>query len=745
MELRPNIKEILSGFEPVRPLGVGGMASIHLYENRVTGENIVVKTLLPQICGNKDSVDRFFHEVQASLRLDHKNIVKVYGYGNLNARPSMVMEFVDGGDLKSLMDRVGEFPMEVAAYIAMNVFKGLDYSHRVGIIHRDVKPSNIMIDRMGAVKIADFGISRVSDLTRLTRSGEVLGTPAYMSPEQAEGKKIDERSDLFSMGVVLYEMVAGENPFIGENPSITLLNIIRCNPKPVFEVNPTVSPGIEAALDRLLSREPLRRYSSASEAAQVMRECIPEISKDFEQKDFHRFLLDPEKYISEQNAAKARIFLESGRELYLKDKAHPEMAMLEFHRSLFLDPGNVEAQQYITSITEKFVAKKSAGQTRKILELEEALKKDPTNVPVLLQLVKRYRNEGDIIKAIAFSKRIACIRPKDAYILGQINTLLPHDQITHISSDPSQTGNRTITSVDTHTEIKPLPVSSHRSAPRSKRISRGLDPYYAIFIVVLIVAVISAVFLARQFRSASNRLDKELPGILSEMQKKILPPDQSGVSHTEDLKPALIGRPLEIVTNARNALEHGDNSKAAGYYYQFLAEYPNHKEADTIRLRLAQLLFRDGDLDQAVSVLDKEISQGNNEKLRIYARLRKIQMLHERGRNEDARWECLHLEPDYRKLGSSGEQISYLMIYANLCESVGDDSKAVLLYDKVIHDYGDLEKALEARLLKADCLIRQGDALEAQRELQKVKAQSRPESFKYQSADAKLKQLQLNP
>jgi len=132
--------------------------------------------------------------------------------------------------------------------------KGLDYSHRLGIVHRDIKPSNIMLDRNGQIKLTDFGISRVSDLTRLTRSGEVLGTPAYMSPEQAEGKEVDERSDIFSAGVLIYEMLAGTNPFIADNPSITLLNIIRCNPKPLFEINPTVPFKLETAIDRLINK-----------------------------------------------------------------------------------------------------------------------------------------------------------------------------------------------------------------------------------------------------------------------------------------------------------------------------------------------------------------------------------------------------------------------------------------------------------------------------------------------------------
>ncbi|MBN1354813.1 protein kinase [bacterium] len=746
MSLRPNITEVLSGYMPARPIGQGGMASIYLYENRVTGETLAVKSLHPHTVGEKDSVTRFFHEVQASLRLDHKNIVKVLGYGDWHSKPTMVMEYVDGGDLKDLLGKIGALPSEIGIFIAYQIMKGLDYSHRLGIIHRDIKPSNILIDRSGTVKITDFGISRVSDLTRLTQSGDVLGTPAYMSPEQAEGGNLDERSDLFSTGVVLYEMLTNFNPFVAENPSITLLNIIRCSPKPLFDINPTIPYQLETIIDRLIIRNPDDRLQNAAETASALKNILDELVPDgFSQETFQEFLTDPEGYTAQRRVKNSLQFLERGKTLLHQDHNNPEAAIVEFYKSLFLDPGQIEARQYITSITEKFGFASDRKSSEKVLELETSLQKDPANVAVLLQLVKRCRADGDILKAVSFSKRLARLRPKDPYILGQINTLLPRDQATQIMNWQSERArpltSRETTRIDESVRERRPAIKPGEKPVSTVRATKGIDPFILTISAVIITITIIALFVARQFRTASETVDREMPMLIDTIRGN-LQDDQ--LAQKPPMDELFTGRAREIIHKAQDEFKSGNIQNAIDEYLVFLSEFPDHDQADSVRMQLARLHQGQGKSDLAEAMLDDQITKGRNDTLIAYARLRKIQLLNDLGKKEEARWECIHLEPDYQKITSPKDQISFLMIYANLCEHIGDVDHAISLYEKIITGYTDRTGILEARLLKADDLFRQGNMLEAQRELWIVRDQSRPESVIHRTALEKLSQLEAS-
>ncbi len=755
MELRPNIAEVLSGFELTRSLGQGGMASIYLYENRLTGEQIAVKTLHSHVIGDAGAVERFFHEVQATIRLDHRNIVHVLGYGDLQGKPAIVMEFVDGGDLKNLMCRMERAPAIIAAYLLQQIFKGLDYSHRLGIIHRDIKPSNILIDKTGQVKITDFGISQVSDLTRLTVSGDVIGTPAYMSPEQASGKKLDERSDIFSAGVLLYELLTGVNPFLATNPSVTLLSIIRCNPAPVFELNPTVPYKLEIALDRMLTRNTEDRIQSAAEAAELMGEVIREIQPAvFSIEEFTAFLREPQEFIQKNSVQGSLKYLEKGKNLLAQDQSRPERAAVEFYRSLFLYPGNVEAKQYLTSITKKF----SGGAqhpTEKLLELEALAKGDPNNVAVMMQIIKRARTEGDFIKAISYSKRLARLRPKDVYILGQIETLLPDDHVTAVmtSSRNNQAAtdeitlshlSRSMTSEMTKVSIpgeksqgvrmRPPPARKPVRDDSTAKLSRtGIT-----ITVILILAIALGLFLGKQFKKASDQMETELPKAMDRLMPQETEPDGSHVTGVS----TLTGRARELMLRAQNAYKDGDRAGAIEHYQAFLVEFPDHQESDGIRLQLSRLLVADADSDGALRVLDEQIKSGRRPMIAL-ARLEKLRIYMSLGNKEDARFECHSLEFIYKRLPSPDLQVEFLSTFAGLQHEEGSLNDAVRLYDEIIRNYGDKEKVLEARMLRADVLIEQGDALEAQRELWIVRDQSRPDTLIHKTALEKLGSLGL--
>ncbi len=749
MNLKPNIDKVLSGYNALRAIGRGGMATIYLYENRLTGELLAVKSMHSQAIGDPESLNRFFHEVQASTRLDHRNIVKVIGYGELDGHPAMVMEYVDGGDLKNLMDRIGVLPIEIACYILIQIFKGLDYSHRLGIIHRDIKPSNILMDRSGTIKITDFGVSRVADLTRLTHTGDVLGTPAYMSPEQASGESVDERSDLFSTGVLLYEMLTNVNPFVSENPSVTLLNIIRCNPTPVFERNPTIPFKLEMVIERIFEREPANRISSAAECATALREVLREVHNgEFTQEMFQQFITSPDKYVESRRIEQSFAFCEKGKSIYRSEKDHPELAAIEFYRSLYLDPSNQEAKQFLTSITEKFTAAITPENAKKTLELEELLKASPTNVPVLLQLIKRCRADGNFIKAVFYSKRMAKLRPKDPYILSQIETLLPRDHPTGITIDTDNHATliqhiepirrKTQLPGDRAESMKPASTPAPKPLPVKREFNTG---WLILALFILIIGV--SIYVAQRFTAVSDKMVDTIPDILNEMKTRSS--DSSETDRRSDSARSILNqRQRELLEKAQLYFKSGDKQKTLEHYLLFIDEFPDHPETINLRLQISNLYFADGNTEQAIKHLDAVISADQSASITAIARFRKVKMLIESGNGDDARWECRSLEPNVKQLPNVADQIQFLQIYANLCESSAQGDEALRIYDRIILEYTDRTKVAEIRLLKADLLIRQGNLLDAQRELWIVRDQSRQDTLIYKVAVEKLAKLGLD-
>ncbi|HKC23236.1 MAG TPA: serine/threonine-protein kinase, partial [Thermoanaerobaculia bacterium] len=202
MSAEPASPAALDHYRLERRLAIGGMAEVWLAQDQRDGRAVAIKKILPQISTDQAFLERFFHEIRIQIALKHRNVVELLDCSPAPHNAYIVMEYVDGGSLQTLTEKAGRFPWEVALYVAEEALRGLSAAHRKGIVHRDVKPHNIMWKRDGAVKIADFGISQAEHLTRLTVTGMVVGTPAHMSPEQAKGEVLDPRSDLFSIGTV---------------------------------------------------------------------------------------------------------------------------------------------------------------------------------------------------------------------------------------------------------------------------------------------------------------------------------------------------------------------------------------------------------------------------------------------------------------------------------------------------------------------------------------------------------------
>ncbi|HTM20047.1 MAG TPA: serine/threonine-protein kinase [Kofleriaceae bacterium] len=241
----------------------GGMAVVYRAVQDHLSRTVAVKALKTAAATDQQVMVRFEREASSLANLQHENIIHVYDFYKERGALFIVMEFVAGIDLYDLLDRCGRLPYDVAAIVAMQVARALDYIHYRGIVHRDIKPANVMVSRQGGVKLMDFGIARDRNFEDLTEAGTGIGTPAYMSPEQILGDKLDARSDIFSLGVVLYQMITGRKPFV-EDEERSVMHKIRIEKHvPARKLNPEIPRELDRIINKCLEKAPRHRWSSA--------------------------------------------------------------------------------------------------------------------------------------------------------------------------------------------------------------------------------------------------------------------------------------------------------------------------------------------------------------------------------------------------------------------------------------------------------------------------------------------------
>jgi tRNA A-37 threonylcarbamoyl transferase component Bud32 len=249
-------------YEVDKPLGRGGMAQVFRGTDRVLGRTVAIKVLDQKHRDDAKFVTRFRREAQAAAGINHPNVVSVFDTGSENGLHYIVMEYVDGETLDDVLAREKVLPPERVVAIAEPVARALDAAHQKGMVHRDVKPGNIMLDRSGTVKVVDFGIARAAADDTLTQTGIVLGTAAYLSPEQAQGVAVDPRSDVYSLGCVLYEMLTGRKPFTGDSALAIAYKHVREDPAPPSQVNPDIPPELEAVVMTAMAKDQAQRFPS---------------------------------------------------------------------------------------------------------------------------------------------------------------------------------------------------------------------------------------------------------------------------------------------------------------------------------------------------------------------------------------------------------------------------------------------------------------------------------------------------
>ncbi|HWS81159.1 MAG TPA: Stk1 family PASTA domain-containing Ser/Thr kinase [Rubrobacter sp.] len=256
-------------YDVVRPLGSGGMGEVYLARDRVLGRDVALKVLRRQYAGDDEFAERFKREAMSAASLSHPNIVQVYDRGETEEGASYIaMEYVPGGTLKERISREGPLEAADAAGVVAQVAGALGAAHDRGMVHRDVKPQNVLLTARGGAKVADFGIARAGSSATISRTGSVLGTAGYMSPEQALGKPATPKSDLYSLGVVLYEALTGELPYTADNPIAVSMKHVNEPLRPPIELNPRIPRGMNAIVTKLLAKDPEDRYADADVLAE---------------------------------------------------------------------------------------------------------------------------------------------------------------------------------------------------------------------------------------------------------------------------------------------------------------------------------------------------------------------------------------------------------------------------------------------------------------------------------------------
>ena len=262
----------IGSYKIIDKIGEGGMAEIYTAQQPALKRSVVIKKLKDP---NREIIARFKKEALLSASFTQENLVAIYDFIYANRAYYLVMEHVDGEDLRTLIDYMSPLPVHIAVLIILEIARGLEYTHNQNIIHRDIKPSNILISYEGNVKLIDFGVAKDDTNTRLTMTGLIVGTPSYMSPEQAHGDPLAPQSDLYALGILLYEMLTGLKPFYGNNNTEILAKIVRSKYTPPQRINPELSLRLRRVIKKMLKKDRYKRHKNTAALIHDLEKCIP--------------------------------------------------------------------------------------------------------------------------------------------------------------------------------------------------------------------------------------------------------------------------------------------------------------------------------------------------------------------------------------------------------------------------------------------------------------------------------------
>ncbi len=272
------MRKKIANYKIIRELGKGGMATVYLGIQKSLERQVAIKELMPSLVRDDEMVERFRREAKASASLTHEGIVNIYDFWKDQKSHYLVMEYLEGKTLDEIIESIGRLPISAAVMIVARVADALHYSHQREIIHRDVKPSNIFITRQGEVKLTDYGIAYTPQEPTLTQKGFAIGTPAYMSPEQIKGQRPNQTSDIFSLGIVLYELVTGIRPFAADDDEGVVTKILEKRPKWPKLINGDVPWRLQWIILRCMRKNPRRRFQSMEDLRIALERLLPKTS-----------------------------------------------------------------------------------------------------------------------------------------------------------------------------------------------------------------------------------------------------------------------------------------------------------------------------------------------------------------------------------------------------------------------------------------------------------------------------------
>ena len=735
-----NVSNFFSNYRDEGTIGQGGMSEIHHLIDHATGQQYAAKLLHAQFGSDPETRQRFYQEAEACRRLSHPHIISVHAFGTFNDRLCLVMDFMDRGSLKDLMDEVKEISPPIACYIVSRLLAALTHAHNSGIIHRDVKPSNLLLSSAGEIKLTDFGISRVEDMTRLTKSGSLLGTPAYMAPEQAKGERADERSDLFSVGVLFYEMLTGINPFAAETPGQTLMNILVREPAPLFEKNPEIPVSLEAIVDRLTTKRPSDRYQTAADARRELEDAASHIEPVCDTESWRSYIRAP-------RAAERRIRLDISGALFQRAQAayqtggaNASQIALAAYRSHRLDPENVRVREFMTSISQREGISFEASTSTKIRRLEMELDSQPQNVALLLQLVKLSRAEGNIIKAISYAKRLEKLKRDDVYIMSQIQPLLSADDLT-VVKQPSPSA-------------PTVPLPSAKRPPRDpakisvpvlppvKSAIRSRSPFSRLIVPVVLVAGLGLFIWI--LRSTMDDVLQDLPALPAAAPAATAPARAAAPAPAGSEE----GGPAAKYGEWQRALELERDGKLVtavellNKLYVSLNDGPGAAE---VALKLGRLYQRMGDGFRAEEQFNLVTSRFDQSLPALDAFLAKSDLSRDKGDLTQAAFELESAEALFSLLKDAERRAGILLAHAALVVQLNDLDKAIRLLEQAIDQQPDRETLARAHLELGDVLLKRGSELAAKDHFIQAKQLAPATSYVSRVADERLEQSASGP
>lgn len=332
-------------YEILDKLGEGAMGIVYRAKDSALGRVVALKVLSSEFGVEDELHKRFEREAEAIGRLNHPNIVQVYDLGEADGRLYMAMELLEGEDLRHLIERRVEIALADRVRILHEICDGLGYAHSRGVVHRDIKPANILVTSSGRVKILDFGLARVATRQTITRRGVILGTPDYMSPEQAMGTPVDPRSDIFSAGGVFYEFLTLQKPFKGKTLHSVLYQIISEEPDPVLTLNPDVPARLAAVVHKMLHKDPAKRYATMEDVSRDVERIHDALRRSHSRSAIPQRAAVAPAGVPEDVRARVRELVSRGRAHY--DGGQYAKALFDMKEALALDPTSEDAAEVL--------------------------------------------------------------------------------------------------------------------------------------------------------------------------------------------------------------------------------------------------------------------------------------------------------------------------------------------------------------------------------------------------------------